>query len=221
MSMQQMWDMLLYPYVAPVASLSGGTTIEYGGSPIIQLIWSATKGTKPITTITVNGVSKIVTGNNQSGTQTDSSVQNTQTTLSMVVQDVPGGPSTVSSSTTVYWSNKRYWGTLPSGHALTSISSSTFAHTDITSLSNELNPNYVMTKTITTNFDYVVFIWPHNSVDLSTNPPHVSIGGFGNNNWIKTRNNVQYTNQFGYTTYYDVWVFGNTQAPNTFTYVIT
>jgi hypothetical protein len=221
MSMQEMWDMLLYPYIAPAASLSGGTTREYGDSPVITLVWSVTKGTKLITTIIVNGVPQTVTGNNQSGSQTANTTQNTQTTLSMTVSDIPNGPSTVSASTTVYWSNRRYFGTLSSGHPLTSISSSTFAYADISTLSNDLNPSYVMTKTITTNFDYVVFIWPHNSVNLSTNPPHVSIGGFGNNNWIKTRDNIQYTNQFGYTTYYDVWVFGNTQAPNTFTYVIT
>ena len=221
-TMKDMWDALLYPYVAPGASLAGGFYREYGDSNALTLSWSATKNSKSITTIVVNGTPKVATGNNQSGTQAATSTQNVNTSFTMTVSDIPNGSSTVSSSTTATWDNRRYWGTLPVGHALTTVSSLPFTHANISGLSNELGSGYAQTRTITTNTNYVVFIWPHNSVDLSTNPPHVSIGGFGNNNWIKTRSNVQFTNQFGYTgTNYDVWVFGNTQAPNTFTYVIS
>jgi hypothetical protein len=221
-TMQEMWDALLYPYVAPGASLAGGFYREYGDSNVLTLSWSVTKHSKSITSIVVNGTPKVATGNNQSGTQAATSTQNSNTTFSMTVSDIPNGSSTITATTTATWDNRRYWGTLPVGHALTTVSGLAFTHGNISSLNNELGSGYAQTRTITTNTDYVVFIWPHNSVDLSTNPPHVSIGGFGNNNWIKTRNNVQFTNQFGYTgTNYDVWVFGNTQAPNTFTYVIS
>jgi hypothetical protein len=233
-SMQEMWDKLLYPYVYPYASISGGNTREFGSSNAVTLSWTATKNTKTLTFITLkkNGGSiqnVSVTGNTQTGTFPTTAVTNTNTTFSIDVTDSnTPTPNTVTAYTYVYWDNRRYWGTLPSGHPLTTVSSLTFSHGDITALSNSLdgglsgNGNYTQTRTITTNFDYVVFIWPSNAVNLSTNPPHVSIGGFGNNNWIKTRSNVAFTNQLGYTgATYDVWVFGNTQAPNTFTYVIT
>jgi hypothetical protein len=222
-TMKQMWDALLYPYIAPVASLSGGFYREYGASNALTLSWSVTKKSESITTIVVNGTPVSATGNSQTGTQSATSTQNVNTTFTMTVSDIPNGSSTITATTTSTWDNRRYWGTLPVGHALTTVSSLPFTHANLSPLSNELGSGYAQTRTITTNFDYVVFIFPHNSsVDLSTNPPRVSIGGFGNNNWIKTRSNVQFTNQNGYSgTNYDVWVFGNTQAPNTFTYVIS
>lgn len=222
-TMKQMWDALLYPYIAPVASLSGGFYREFGASNALTLSWSVTKKSESITTIVVDGTPVSPTGNNQSGTKATTAIQNVNTPFNMTVSDIPNGSSTVTVTTNATWDNRRYWGTLPVGHALTTVSSLPFTHANLSPLSNELGSGYAQTRTITTNFDYVVFIFPHNSsVDLSTNPPRVSIGGFGNNNWIKTRSNVQFTNQNGYSgTNYDVWVFGNTQAPNTFTYVIS
>ena len=227
-TMKQMWDALLYPYIAPAASLSGGFTREFGDSNAITLSWSVTKRSESITTIVVDGTPVVATGNNQSGTKATTVPQNINTTFTMTVSDIPNGSSTVNATTAAAWTNRRYWGTLPVGHVLTTVSSLPFAHANISALSSDLNggqvggSGFIQTRTIATNFDYVVFIFPHNSVNFSTNPPRVSIGGFGNNNWIKTRSNVQFTNQFGYTgTNYDVWIFGNTQAPNTFTYVIS
>jgi len=222
-TMKQMWDALLYPYIAPAASLSGGFYREFGASNALTLSWSVTKKSESITTIVVDGTPVSPTGNNQSGTKATTAIQNVNTPFNMTVSDIPNGSSTVTVTTNATWDNRRYWGTLPVGHALTTVSSLPFTHANLSPLSNELGGGYAQTRTITTNFDYVVFIFPHNSsVDLSTNPPRVSIGGFGNNNWIKTRSNVQFTNQNGYSgTNYDVWVFGNTQAPNTFTYVIS
>jgi hypothetical protein len=230
-TMTEMWNALLYPYIAPAASLSGGNTREFGSSNAVTLSWSATKNSKNVTGITIClgrpdqesiALTTINSTGNQSGTKSTTATQNSTTDFFMTVTDIPNGTSTTSAQTTVSWSNRRYWGTISSSHTLASVSGLPFSHSDVSSLSNELGNGYTQTRTITTNYDYVVFVWPHNSVDLSTNPPHVSIGGFGNNNWVKTRNNVQFTNQHGYTgTNYDVWIFGNTQAPNTFTYVIS
>ena len=230
-TMTEMWDALLYPYIAPLPSLGGGGTREYGSPNAVTLNWTATKGSKNVTAITLCvgrpdqqsvSLTTINSTGNQSGTKSTNSTSNVDTTFYMTVTDIPNGTSTISAQTTVSWSNRRYWGTISSSHTLASVSSLPFSHSDVSSLSSELSNGYTQTRTITTNYDYVVFVWPHNSVNLSTNPPHVSIGGFGNNNWIKTRSNVQFTNQHGYTgTNYDVWIFGNTQAPNTFTYVIS
>ena len=223
-TMKQMWDALLYPYIPPSASLTGGVTREYGDSNLVSLTWTATKGSENLTSIIVPISTPVVPTNVsvQSSTVIVSSTQNVNTTFTMTISDVPNGTSTISDTESFLWTNRRYWGTLPTGHALVSVSSVPFTHANISSLSSELGNGYTQSRTITTNNNYVVFIFPHNSVDFSTNPTHVSIGGLGNTNWVKTRNNVQFTNQYGYTgTNYDVWVFGNTQAPNTFTYVIT
>ena len=220
-SMTDMWNALLYPYIAPSVLLLGGDTREFGSTNVVTLSWFAYKNTNSLTSIIVDSVPILGApfNSNQSGVQLAVATQDVNTTFYMSTSD---GTSTPSTSTSVSWVNRRYWGTLSVGHPLVSASSATFSHIDITTLSNELGNGYIQTRTITTNYDYVVFIWPNNAVDLSTNPPHVKIGGFGNNNWVKTRNNVQFTNQWGYTgTNYDVWVFGNTQAPNTFTYEIT
>lgn len=226
-SVQQMFDMLLYPYVQPSAALSGGTTKEFGSNPAVTLSWNAYKNSQNLTTINLYKNAAPIYSHlgspfttNQSGSFGTTAVQDTTTTFSLEVIDTQ--PTSVFAYTYVYWDNRRYWGTLPVGHPLVTSSGLTFSHGEITALSNELSSGYVQTRTITTNYDYVVFIWPNNAVDLSTNPPHVKIGGFGNNNWVKTRSNVQFINQWGYSgTNYDVWVFGNTQAPNTFTYEIT
>jgi hypothetical protein len=65
-----------------------------------------------------------------------------------------------------------------------------------------------MTKTISANGTYPVFVFPTNGVNLSSNPPAVMVNGMADNNWVKTRSNVVYTNQFGYTASYDVWRYG-------------
>ena len=239
-TMEQMWNALLYPYIPPSASLSGGGYREFGSSNAVTLNWTANKGSKNVSAIVVTtanpfpaiSLTTINTSGNQSGTKSTTATTNTDTTFYMTVSDVPFGNSTISAQTTVNWTNRRYWGTLPTGHTLLNVNSLPFSHSDVSSLSSELITGsvYAQTRSITTNFNYVVFIWPHNSVDLSTSPAHVNIAGLGNNNWIKTRSNVQFTNGTigAYTgTNYDVWVFGNTldgvqtQAPNTFTYVIS
>ena len=241
-TMSEMWDALLYPYISPSVSLSGGGVREFGSNNGVTLNWSATKGSKNVSAMTIcvgrfDQESITLTTINSTGNQSSvtpkstTATQNSDTTFYMTVSDIlSGGTSTISASTTVSWSNRRYWGTLSSGHPLLTVSSAPFSHSDISSLSSELSNGYAQTRSITTNFNYVVFIWPHNSIDLSTTPAHVVVGGFGNNNWIKTRNNVQFTNGTvgAYSgTNYDVWVFGNTidgaqsQAPNTFTYVIS
>lgn len=237
-TMIQMWDSLLYPYIAPEAILTTNSPTanvkEYGESSQVALTWTVIKGSENLVSIYVpNGTypNTTVVVPNQTPSQSASIIVGSQINIDTeFVMTVSDGISTITGSQSINWTNKRYWGTLPVGHALVSPSIVPFSHANISSfLSNELiSPTssnvYTQTRTITTNNDYVVFIWPHDSVNLSTNPTHVSISGLGNNNWVKTRNNVQFTNGTtgAYTgTNYDVWVFGNTQAPNTFTYVIT
>jgi hypothetical protein len=99
-TMKQMWDALLYPYIAPVASLSGGFYREYGASNTLTLSWSVTKKSESITTIVVDGTPVSPTGNNQSGTKSTTATQNVNTTFTMTVSDIPNGSSTITATTT-------------------------------------------------------------------------------------------------------------------------
>jgi hypothetical protein len=221
-SMQTMWDSLLYPYVAPQGDLYPDYTREYGSINSVTLNWSATKGSDNIISITFSEGSPETPTNVpiQTGTHQFNATSNVDTTFSMTISD---GTTTITYESNFYWMNNRYCGTLPVGHALTTISNSPFAYADIAtySIEIELNNSWTQSQTITTNYDYVFFAFPHDIVDFSSNLLHVRIGGFGNNNWIKTRDNIAFTNYYGYTTNYDVWIFGNTQAPNTFVYDIS
>ena len=48
-TLQQMFDILLYPYAAPILGLSGLTNKEYGQSLNSTLLWSVTKKSNTIT----------------------------------------------------------------------------------------------------------------------------------------------------------------------------
>lgn len=127
-TMQEMWDLLLYPYVAPGASLNVLSTLsyynnsniyvsgggrEYGAPLTVNLSWSSVKNSNSITSIIVDGFSQIPNGNSQSGTQSTSGTYSispgvSQTnTFNMSVGD---GISVTNASTTLTWMNRRYWG---------------------------------------------------------------------------------------------------------------
>lgn len=236
LSVQQMFDNMFYPYVGPVSSISPNiTTIEYGNSTqIINLNWSisAKKNVVISASITIPGSSTVTLSTTPIAANTTSfssvsnvsPVLNTNTTFTLNVNDYNSSNSTGGTKTAtanVTWSNRRYWGTLPTSSPLVSVSSATFSHSMISSLSSELNNGYAQTRTITrTTSDYVVFIWPTNVVNLSATPPVATIGGFGVNAFTKTRSNVAFTNQWGYVTYYDVWRL-DTQANDSLRYILT
>lgn len=233
-SIQGMFDQLLYPYVPPVLSISitspSNGKLEFGdnvNTVTLRTIVEAKRYDINLTTLTrPAGNDPTVlslftpTKYTTSDVTTPGNIPllNTTTTFTLNVDD---GTQTTTKSTDLTWSLRRYWGTLPVGHPLVGASSSTFSHSDLTSLSSDLSSSYVQTRTITrTTSDYVVFIWPNNSVNLSTTPPKVSVGGFGVNAFTKTRDNIAFTNQYGYVSNYDVWVL-NTQANDSLIYIIS
>lgn len=126
-TMQEMWDMLLYPYISPGASLSPiGTSYynssnvfvssggrEYGFNTSVSLNWSAVRNSNAITSIIVGGFAQVPTGNSQVGVQATTGTHSvspgvSQTnTFNMSVGD---GTSTTNTSISLTWMNKRYWG---------------------------------------------------------------------------------------------------------------
>lgn len=225
-TMQYMWDWLLYPYVAPSCSLSGGNIRENGSSNAVTLNWSAVKGSETTTSIVVDGTPIVVTTGNQSGTKSTTATQNVNTTFSMTVSDVPNGTSSVSSTTTVYWEDAVYWGKT-STFALPSmiISGTKPVWADGASvgsgkqLATSLSGTYNL---IDGAGDYLVFAWPTSFTGSGVGgDPKFTINGLVSTAWTKIGDGILFTNMHGYTTNYDVWISNTAQNSPISTFIIS
>lgn len=220
-TMTEMWDALLYPYIAPAASLSGGNTREFGSSNAVTLSWSATKGKNSITSITVDGTPIVVTGNNQSGTQPTTATQNVNTTFSMTVSDgTANAGNPASSTTTVSWLRAVYWGKTPT-FALPSMSivGSQPAWADGASVGSGKNLSSSRSGSyngINGAGQYLVFAWPS-----TYGNPSFTINGLPNTAFTKIGSGVSHTNMYGYTVNYDVWISNTQQNSPIATFVIS
>lgn len=203
-SMQQMFDMLLYPYIPLTTSISGGTTLEFGNtSLLIPLSWSVTKNSNAITSIVVNGVNIPPTGNSQAGVASGNAIQNVTTTFGVTASD---GTTTVSAFTQVNWRNARYWGVYSSFTALNSAQILGLTGASVGS-GKELSTTRVQTRNgIDGGGKYLVFAWP-----TSFGTPTFVINGLPNTAWTKVNNNYTFTNVYGYTASYDVWMSNTPQ----------
>ena len=226
-NMQDMWNQLLYPYVSPVVSITGGGVREFGSSNAVTLSWSVTKNSEDIQSVVVNGVPRpgAPFTTNQSGSQNAFATQNINTTFTIIAND---GTQTVSASTTVTWQNKRYWGRVNlSSIGNPNLTTNPGAISSIIPLLNdsviltlngagvgsgsELNANSI-NKTyngINGNGNYLVFAWPSSFSNSQT--PNFNVNGLPNTAFTRIRNNSPFTNLFGYTTNYEVWISNTLQ----------
>jgi hypothetical protein len=227
--MQTMWNQLLYPYVQSGATITGGNTREFGSSTAITLNWTALKKSNDIQSIIVDGVP--ITGapwsTDQSGFLNSFATLNTTTNFSIVVND---GTSNTTATTTVNWQNRRYWGRLD----LSSIGNPNLTtHPGLASsviplvndsfilsliaaggagvatgseLSTSISKTY---NQINANGWYLVFAWPSSFTNSQT--PQFNVNGLPNTAFTRIRNNSPFTNQFGYTTNYEVWISNTLQ----------
>ena len=228
---------MLYPYTPPTFSFQIlPSVIEYGNSSAtVTIFWEINSTKNGVINAYIQrplqqqqNVSPPLAPFNSTMGILSSNLVNTNvvTTFTFSVDDTdysvfPTTGTLYQTTVTVTWNLARFWGTLPSSNALTSVSTVTFSSSDISLLSYDLLSGFTQSRSITTNGDYVVFIWPNNAVDLSAFPPVMKVNGLPNNDWTKTRDNVVFTNQFGYTASYDVWRFNSIQPSYTLEYVIT
>jgi hypothetical protein len=214
-----MWDALLYPYIPPSASLSGGGTREFGSSNAVTLNWSATKGNKNVSNIIVCigrpdqesiALTTINTGGNQSGTKSSTSTSNTNTTFFMTVSDIPNGTSTITAQTTVSWSSAVYWGKTPTfGLPSMSVVGSQPAWADGAGIPNGKSVTPSKSRSyngINGAGQFLVFAWP-----TSYGEPSFTINGLPNTAFTKIGSAVSHTNMHGYTANYDVWISNTAQ----------
>ena len=231
-TMTEMWDALLYPYVSPSPSLSatipsGQLQIEFGGSNVVTLNWSASKGSQNVTEIRVCvgrfdeesiTLTTINTTGNQSGTKSTTATQNVNTTFTMTVTN---GSETQTAQTTVAWRSAVYWGKTPT-FALPSMSivGSQPAWADGAGLSGA---GKVLLTTRAANYSgingagqYLVFAWP-----TSYGTPAFTVNGLPNTAFTKIGNAVSHTNMHGYTVSYDVWISNTAQNSPIASFIIS
>jgi hypothetical protein len=226
-TLQEMFTALLYPYTPPVGSISitnGFNRREYGSTTTIGLDWTATKKSKPITSISVAGENFSVTnGNTQTGTKNalgtysippPVSVTNT---FSITVGDED---NTTTSSVSLQYMNKIYWGTIDLssiGNPDLTLNPGSASLINITrtiilgltgagvGLGNELSITKNKTyPAMNGNGRYLIFAWP-SSVPGATNPTF-TIGANPISAFTRVKTAWSFSNQFFVATNYEVWV---------------
>lgn len=237
-SLDQMFNAMFYPYQPPQSTfafdLSGTTSriVEYGSSNNVSLYWSVIKKTNNISSISINSTNFLVSGNSQNGIYNTTSTQNVNTSFTLTTIDIDGGlpgpsdgPTTITKVINVLWRNRRYWGTIDlSSLGNPDLNTSTTQLTNISNMidsnlilslngagvgtGNELSTNFNKTYTnINGNGKHLIFAFPSSF----GSDPNFTVNGLSNNAFTKVKNGYTFTNQFGYTTNYDVWISNTLQ----------
>ena len=226
--MQTMWDKLLYPYISPSVSLSGGGLREFGGPLSVILNWSVTKNSNPITSIVVDGNNIIPSGNNQSGVLSTSGTHSynppisESNTFNMSSSD---GTNTINGSNTLTWMNRIYWGKLniPGNPNLTlnpglsSSVSSLINDNTLTSLTGAgVGSGSGLSTTKTKEYsgidgggDYLIFAWPSSFSGSTT--PNFKVNGLPNTAFTNVKTSWSFMNQFNFVNNYEVWISNTIQ----------
>lgn len=230
-TIQQMFDQLLYPYVSPTLALNSLVNREYGSPTSVTLNWSVVKKSNTIQTISVDGFTQAPTGNSQIGTQVTNGTHSYTPGLSTVnifTMSVYDGSTTVNTTTTLTWMNKVYWGKVnlsslfvPNPNLTTNPSDSSLVTAFInSSIINGLSgagvaPGQSLSTSksrtmngINASGDYLIFAWP--SSVSGAYSPIFTVNGLQNTAFTNVKSNWIFTNAFGFTASYEVWV-SNTQ----------
>ena len=238
-TIQDALDKILYPYVSQSNTISASNASrQFGSSTAVTLTWGVTKNSNSIVSITVDGTTVVPTGNSQAGTKsttaTHSSTPSSVSESQSYTISTSDGTTTKSTTATVTWMNKRYWGFMdltacsPSNPDLTlspgdaSAVGSFITDAKIKGMTgsgvgtgNELATS--LSKTLSNmngSGKYLCFAWP-----TIFGTPTFVVGGFANTAFTKVRSNTSFTNEYGFSgVNYDVWV-SNT-AYNSITTVV-
>lgn len=233
-TMQEMFDLLLYPYIAPGASIAGLSSRQFGASLGVTLNWTATKNSDSITSIIVNGNVQIPTGNTQLGSQAANGTHSTTPAVSQTntfPMGVGDGTTTTNTSVSLTWMNNRHWGfvdlsslgnpdlTANPGSASavgvfitdTIIKAMTGANANAQLFGKELSTTKSKTYTgIDGGGRHLVFAWP--STVASPYTPTFTVNGLPNTAFTQVRTNSVFVNEVGFNgTNYEVWVSNTLQ----------
>ena len=222
-SIQDALDRIFYPYVSPGASITSWSQKEFGDPTgySFNLNWTATQNSNPITQIIVNGVLQTLSplSGTVPATSTHSNTPGLQSTQVYNI-NVMDGISSTTSSTTVSWRNKIYWGVLDGTTVgnpdLTSFPGSASSLGSLVSSATilVLNSDFSLTKNKTYNGingggNYLIFAWP-SSVPGSTLPTF-TVNGLPNTAFTSVQSAWSFTNYWGFVSNYEVWVSNTIQ----------
>jgi hypothetical protein len=209
MTWQEIIQMLTITYLAPLASLTGGGIREFGASPDVTLSWIATKRSRTITGITVNGTPIVPTGSTQSGTEPATATQNVDTTFSMSVTD---GITTATATTSVVWEFRKYVGvdshvtlnesqieSLSLSNNLATTLNGTYSFVPSATYKYFCCPDSFPTPTATTGFKDATTLLPIGMATILDDPFYSN----SSNGW--SYGLVSVTNTYGVTTNYRVY----------------
>lgn len=237
-SMQEMWDMLLYPYVAPVPVLTSLSSRQYGAPLPVTLNWSVTKNSYAVTSIVVDGQSFVPSGaavqtgtKSTTGTHSVTPGVSATNTFNMSVSD---GTTTPTTSVSLTWMNKRYWGRVdlssvgnPDLSLNPGSASSVGAYITSTIIKNltgaSVSPGNELATTKNKTYTgingagwYLIFAFP-----TSFGTPAFTVNGLSVTAYTKVKSAFSFENEYGFSgTPYDVWV-SNTAQNSPFNLVIS
>jgi hypothetical protein len=233
-TIQNVLDTMFYPYVLPSPFITAPSNRQFGQSLSVSVPYSVTKGSQNMSSIIVGG--STVPGSpfttSQSGTRVISSTHSVSpagpSQSQTIVITVSDGVNTVTGTTSFFWMNRIYWGSvsIPSHPNLTtnpgSASLVTIACTDTiiknlngsganglafgSELSVTKNKTYLgINGSYNTSGEYLVFAWPSTVSGAYT--PTFRVNGMVNTAFTRVRNNSIFSNDFGFAgTTYEVWV---------------
>jgi len=225
-SVQQMFDLLLYPYTSPTLSLSinSNSIRQFGSSTAVTLTWSVVKTKENITAITVDSTSIIPNGGNQNSTKATTATHSLVPTAVQEIQTytmsvVDSALKTTTKTATVTWQNKIYWGSIDltsvgNPNLTTSPSSASVVGGYITdpiiraltgagvSPGSALATSYAKTYTgINGAGKYLIFAHP----TIFGSSPTFVVNGLANSAFTNVRSS-SFVNESGFAISYDVWV---------------
>jgi hypothetical protein len=235
-SVQQMFDLLLYPYTAPELAISASNTPrQFGSSLATTLTWSVTKKKLAITGIVVDGNTITpVNGGNQNGTTaatgTHSLSYNTTVsenqTFTMSVVD---GTSTQYKTTVLNWRHKIFWGkidlsSIGNPNLTTTPGQSANVATKCTDVvikaltGAAVSPGYALATSYVKNYNgmdgggqYIIFAFPTIFTTTAGRDPVFKINGAPNTAFTKVKSGSAFVTDTGLIVNYDVWVSNTAQ----------
>lgn len=225
-SVQQMFDLLLYPYTAPTLAMSANNTPrQFGSSTAVTLTWSVVKTKEAITAITVDGSSIVANGGNQNATKSTTATHSLVPTAVQEIQTytmsvVDSALKTTTKTATVTWQNKIYWGnidlsSLSNPNLTTSPSSASSVGSYITPLMIRsltgagVSPGSVLATSYSKTYTgingaskYLIFAHP----TIFGSAPTFVVNGLANSAFTKVWSSNTFVNESGFSSNYDVWV---------------
>lgn len=239
LTMPQMWQQLLYPYVLPSStlSISGGLYDREYGDPnglsnnSVVLNWSVTRNSASnnITLINVDGQGYLPTGALTVGNKFTSATHSwnnsnpqENSTFSLVATD--NVPNTVAATVSITWMNNIYWGRINLGNtnltfnpASASYVATLCSDSVVYSLAGAgVSPGYKLATSkskvyndISGSGNHLIFAWP--SCLSGSTTPKFYVNGFLSTAFTRVRTSSPFTNQYGFITNYEVWVSNTLQ----------